>query len=167
MTNFNQTKNLFNFSKKLDFSDAVCALLILENKKYFMQLRDDKPGIFYPGHWGLFGGGVEYGEEPEEAINRELMEEIGLKNKQLNYFMRADYDFTNIGDRPRYRIFFEINISKEDINTFNLTEGMEMRAFTASELLTSFPVVPYDAFAIWLHHMKKNESAHQNIEVNK
>ncbi len=32
--------------------DAVAALIVLDDGRYLMQLRDQKPGIFYPGHWG-------------------------------------------------------------------------------------------------------------------
>ena len=47
--------------------------------KVLMQLRDFKSDIFYPGHWGFFGGSVDYGEKPDETANRELFEEIGYK----------------------------------------------------------------------------------------
>ena len=42
--------------------DAAVALIVLDDLRYLMQLRDQKPGIFYPGHWGLFGGGIDPGE---------------------------------------------------------------------------------------------------------
>ena len=53
----------------------VAALLVLDDGRYVMQLRDAIPRIFYPGHWGCFGGAVEAGEEPEQALRRELAEE--------------------------------------------------------------------------------------------
>jgi len=46
-------------------------------------LRDDKPGIPYPGHWGLFGGHLELGETPEEGLKRELLEEIDYEIASL------------------------------------------------------------------------------------
>jgi len=39
-----------------------------------------------PDKWALVGGGVEIGEQPEEAVKREVLEEIGL---QLDNFNRA------------------------------------------------------------------------------
>lgn len=33
----------------------------------------------YTGAWDLPGGGLEFGESPEEALHRELMEETGLQ----------------------------------------------------------------------------------------
>ena len=42
------------------------------------QLRDSRPDISYPDHWGLFGGLLEMGETPEQCIEREMVEELGL-----------------------------------------------------------------------------------------
>ena len=41
-----------------------------------MQLRDDKPGFEYPNCWGTFGGQIEEGETPQEALVREIREEL-------------------------------------------------------------------------------------------
>ena len=45
--------------RALSPSDAAAAILVAADRRYLLQLRDDKPGIFYPGHWGCFGGAVE------------------------------------------------------------------------------------------------------------
>ena len=39
---------------------------------------DPKRGVF-PGQWGFPGGGIEPGEKMEEALHRELREEIGIE----------------------------------------------------------------------------------------
>ncbi|CAM3528430.1 NUDIX hydrolase [Paracoccus nototheniae] len=41
-------------------------------------LRDDRPGLPFPGHWDLPGGGREGGESPVDCALRELSEEFGL-----------------------------------------------------------------------------------------
>lgn len=42
---------------------------------YLLQLRDDNPAITDPGLWGTFGGMVDEGESPDDALPREVMEE--------------------------------------------------------------------------------------------
>jgi hypothetical protein len=54
---------------------AVAAIITVAGQGYLMQLRDPIPGIFYPGHWGLFGGGAEDGEGEIATLKRELEEE--------------------------------------------------------------------------------------------
>jgi len=63
------------------------ALAILHQRNQFLlQLRDDSPGIVYPGYWGLFGGHIEPGESPEAGLRRELQEEIGYVPTTLTAF---------------------------------------------------------------------------------
>ncbi|NJK47995.1 NUDIX domain-containing protein [Candidatus Gracilibacteria bacterium] len=55
---------------------SVALAILTQNDQFLMQLRDDKPDIAYPGHWGLFGGHLELNETPEEGLKREVLEEI-------------------------------------------------------------------------------------------
>ena len=58
------------------------AKAFIKNKKldkYLFVLRDDKPNIPNPNCWALIGGGIEKGEEPIEALKREVKEEIGIE----------------------------------------------------------------------------------------
>lgn len=43
-----------------------------------LQQRDHAPGILYPGCWTIFGGAVEGYESFDEAILREIQEELGI-----------------------------------------------------------------------------------------
>ena len=58
---------------------TAAALLVMPDGRYLMQLRDDKPGIPLPNTWALFGGTIDDGEGPQQAVHRELMEELELK----------------------------------------------------------------------------------------
>ncbi len=55
---------------------CVSALLADHDGKLVIQLRDDKPGLVFPAHWATLGGAIEAGETPDEAMRRELAEEI-------------------------------------------------------------------------------------------
>ncbi len=64
----------------------VAIAILYREGKFLMQLRDDIPGIFYPGHWALFGGHIEPGEDSHVAVQRELLEEIGYTPSRLTWF---------------------------------------------------------------------------------
>lgn len=131
--------------------DAVAAVLIHEDGRYVMQLRDNKPGIFYPGHWGCFGGAVEAGEAPVEALRRELREEIQFDMPRVARFTQFDFDFGPLGYSKVYRIYFEVKVPDTAFRRFVLREGQDVEAFRGEDLLVTRRVTPYDAFAVWMH----------------
>ena len=66
------------------------AAIILENDKgeFLLALRDNKPGIPFPNHWDLIGGHVEDGETPEEALVREVKEELDIELKGVRFLQK-------------------------------------------------------------------------------
>ena len=58
---------------------AVALAMLQRDNRWLLQLRDDLSTILYPGHWGLFGGHLEPGETPDQAVQRELEEEIAWR----------------------------------------------------------------------------------------
>lgn len=57
---------------------ATNAIILNENKEILFTERslDDD---FLPGYWELPGGGIDYGETPQEGLLREIKEECGLE----------------------------------------------------------------------------------------
>jgi len=64
----------------------VAIAILHQNNRVLLQLRDDDPAIVYPGQWGFFGGHLEPGEDPDAAVRRELLEEIGYVPPKLSFF---------------------------------------------------------------------------------
>lgn len=67
-------------------SIAVALAMLEREGRWLLQLRDDIEGIVHPGCWGLFGGHIDPGEGPEQAILRELGEEIGWSPAALPFW---------------------------------------------------------------------------------
>lgn len=132
--------------------DAVAAIIVVERQGYLLQLRDNRPDIFFPDHWGLFGGAIEPGESEEAALRRELAEEIGidLPPGVARYVTRIDIDWNRPGCGSKTRVFFEITLAAERVRSLVLQEGADLRVFSPDEI-RDLRVTPYDAFGLWLH----------------
>lgn len=70
----------------MDVLHAASALFVNKAGRVLLQLRDDKPGLAFAGMWTFFGGAAEDGETPEQAIYREVFEELGWRDPVLHYW---------------------------------------------------------------------------------
>ena len=64
----------------------VVKAIIYKNNQFLLQLRDNSKKISYPNHWSFFGGEVENNENDEDALLRELKEEIAWMPNKINYY---------------------------------------------------------------------------------
>jgi 8-oxo-dGTP pyrophosphatase MutT (NUDIX family) len=144
-------------------SDAVAAIIVDPEGRYVVQRRDDLATIFFPGHWGCFGGAIEEGEPPPDAMRRELREELELAvgADQLKFFTRFDFDFAPLGGAKVYRMYYEIRITGPQVAALRLHEGQSLQHFDGQKLLLQKRVTPYDSFAIWMHSRATRRSATQ------
>jgi len=142
-------------SKKLKPESAAAAIIVNSTGHLLLQLRDNKSDIFFPNHWGCFGGAVDADEDVFEAVNRELMEEIELYADagKSERFTRFSFDLLGIGIASIDRDYFIINIDEHQVTSLVLNEGSDMRFFHQNEI-SKLQMVPYDRFAIWLYNNK-------------
>ncbi len=138
----------------LNPGDAVAAVVLTPDGRYVLQLRDRKRGIFFPDHWGLFGGGVESSDgDPKAAMRRELEEEFGVDvaEERFTVFTRMTFDFRYCGRTEMFRMFYEVHLTEAEMQSAVLGEGSAFGAFTLIEALNDLRLVPYDEMALWMH----------------
>ena len=131
-------------SSYIEISQAI----IVSENLYLMQLRDFKPNIIYPGHWGFFAGHWKYHETAVDAMMRELNEELCWQPPILTYLGNIIVE----GNRRIHVHKCQLNCGLESLT---LQEGQEIGAFTkegiadntlfSQNLNKHFPVTPISA----------------------
>jgi 8-oxo-dGTP diphosphatase len=69
---------------------VAAGILIRENK---VLVTRRKPGATLAGYWEFPGGKIEPGEAPEQCLERELEEELGLPVQVLSHYATGSYDY--------------------------------------------------------------------------
>lgn len=110
----------------------IAAIIFENNKKeILLYLRDNKPGIPFPQHWDLIGGHVEEGESPEEALVREVKEELDIDLKEYKFFKKYECYEGDAYPNIKYIYSGKINLPIEEIT---LLEGDRPQYFRFDEI---------------------------------
>jgi 8-oxo-dGTP diphosphatase len=109
------------------------AAIILENNKgeFLLYLRDNKPDIPFPDHWDLIGGHIEEGETPEDALVREVKEELDIDLKEYVFYKKYECLYGDAYDNIKYIYSWKINLPIKEVT---LLEGVRPQYFSRSEI---------------------------------
>ena len=109
------------------------AAIIFENDRgeFLLYLRDDKPGIPFPGYWDLIGGHVEEGETPEQALIREVREELDIDLKDYTFYKKYICLEGDAYENIKYIYSGKINLPIEEVT---LLEGVRPQYFSREEI---------------------------------
>lgn len=111
-------------SKRVEVAIAI----LYSSGRFLMQLRDNIPGIIYPGHWGFFGGHIDPGETAQDAVQRELWEEICYTPPWIS-------TFNCYSDSQVLRHVFHAPLTVE-LDQLVLQEGWDMGLLTPEQIRT-------------------------------
>ena len=113
-------------------SITACAVIVKGQKAFIAKRAATKK--FLPNKFEIPGGHVEFGEAPEEALKRELIEEMGLKIEVLMPFHAFAY-LTDNGNDHCIEIDYLAKIKPEDQRiTLRPEEHSEFRWISEAEI---------------------------------
>lgn len=82
----------------------VCAGGLIRNKfGEILLIKRSENDSFLPGNWELPGGGVEYGENIEKTLMREIKEECGL-GVEVSFPLAVDYYYMKDNEKEIQRV---------------------------------------------------------------
>ncbi|MBZ0298147.1 MAG: GNAT family N-acetyltransferase [Anaerolineae bacterium] len=132
---------------------TVSALLLTPEGKLVAQLRDNKPGLPYPNCWSTLGGKIELGESPDDAMRRELIEEIEFC-PPLTFWRAFDLHYV-LRDQPTTsEVYAYVGTIDRDLAAVRLHEGQRLGTFGADDLTGA-------AFAFGLDQLFRDYFAEQ------
>ncbi len=115
---------------------------IIKNAKeeYLICRKPTSRGVF-PGQWALPGGGIEQGEHMEEALKREIHEEVGIEVSDIHPLSFKDGQYPKLfpdgNSKDIYMIFllFTCRAYSEEVT---LGDEFEAYAWVKKENLVNY-----------------------------
>jgi len=100
----------------------VAIIILYDDKKRILLQHRKEDAERLPGYWGFFGGGIDEGETPEEAVRRETKEELNYELGNPKLVMVQEFKGKH-HDGTKYVFVEKYNPSKK----LTLYEGQGMK----------------------------------------
>jgi 8-oxo-dGTP diphosphatase len=108
----------------------VSAAIITVNDLFLCLQRGESKFDYITKKYEFPGGKIEDGESSEEALKREIKEELNLEINQLNYFETVEHQY------PDFKITMHAFLCKTpDFKKIKLNEHLAYQLLDISELL--------------------------------
>ncbi len=119
-------------NKPENFTTRISAYGVIFNDKKELVVLEVNGKYFLPG------GGIDEGEDPEEAVRRETMEEAGYEVGDLEFVGKANqyFDMTKLGPLKKEGAFFVGKIKGEKIRE-GIEEDHHVRVVSVEHFLNS------------------------------
>jgi len=108
-------KNKNEMQKGKDYTGVGGGCLILNDKNEVLLIRRAGEVRNEAGYWSKPGGGVKFGETAEEAMRREMKEELDIEIEITGYLPHTDHIITNKTNKE-YQHWLALNFIAKIIN---------------------------------------------------
>jgi 8-oxo-dGTP diphosphatase len=112
---------------------TVSAFLHNGRGEVLVQLRDSKPGLRFPRCWSTLGGAMEAGESPEQAMQRELIEEIEIC-PPLTFWRTFDHRYAYRGQEVEVQVHAFTGLLDIPAEAVRLHEGERVAWLNAADI---------------------------------
>jgi 8-oxo-dGTP diphosphatase len=120
--------------------DVSVCILYTSSGHILLQHRTDD-AFRLPGYWAFFGGGIEQGENPTEALRREIREELSYE-VQSPKFLLAQQIRDEENDITKY-----VFVEQYQDQPLQLGEGQAMGWFSPDET-HGLKMIDHDRFVV-------------------
>jgi len=105
---------------------VISVILVIRCQNKFLLVQRSENDDIFPGFWQNMGGKIEVGETVENAISREMMEEVGLKIETIPIFLQS-YSWKKDDESPtKLGVIFLVDLkNKTDDYQINLCDELE------------------------------------------
>ena len=122
--------------------DVSVLILYTLTGHILLQHRTDD-ALRLPGYWAFFGGGIEQGENPTEALKREIREELSYLVQNPEFFLAQKVrDEENDYDNRKY-----VFVEEYQGQSLQLGEGQAMGWFLPDET-HALKMADHDRFVV-------------------
>lgn len=118
-------KSMKHTQKTAIYRTSVKALILDKNKKFLLAKEDS-------GKWELLGGGLDFGENPQQGLKREIQEETGI---QATFIAENPSYFLTWEEKELWRSNIIYYTEIKDLNFIPSKECTELRFFSKKEAL--------------------------------
>lgn len=122
--------------------DVSVLILYTLTGHILLQHRTDD-ALRLPGYWAFFGGGIEQGENPTEALKREIREELSYLVQNPEFFLAQKVRDEEIDYDNRKYVFVE----EYQGQSLQLGEGQAMGWFLPDET-HALKMADHDRFVV-------------------
>jgi len=122
--------------------DVSVLILYTLTGHILLQHRTDD-AVRLPGYWAFFGGGIEQGENPTEALKREILEELSHLVQNPKFLLAQTFsEEGNDYDNTKY-----VFVEEYQGQSLQLGEGQAMGWFLPHET-HALKMVGHDRFVV-------------------